>query len=200
MMNSSEPMRVARFDQRRDSDGFRMSPMFGGKPRGPDPRLVEAEQRQAAERSAYERGLEEGRAQARREAEEALNAEIGARDRLGAAFALVDEQSARRMADRLREAAVALCTRTLAPLEIDAELLASRIERIIAMIADAERRIVRVNPADVDFLAKRLKDEALVEADASLPRGSLRVETAEGGIEDGPEVWRRAIEDALSSC
>ena len=36
--------------------------------------------------------------------------------------------------------------------------------------------------------------------DSTLERGSLRVESANGGVEDGPAVWRRAIGEALHQC
>lgn len=174
--------------------------MFGGAPRGPNPRALEADERQAAQQCAYERGLAEGREEARIAAEQSCREEIEARGKIGEAFALIEEQCARIMADRLREAAVALCTRTLAPLELDEEMLVKRIDKLIAMVGEAEKRLIRVNPADLAFLADRLRDQLLVEGDPALPRGSIRLETAEGGIDDGPDVWRRAIEEALRSC
>ena len=45
-----------------------------------------------------------------------------------------------------------------------------------------------------------VSDSLDLRADASVERGGLRVETEDGGVEDGPEQWRRAIEEALGSC
>ena len=39
-----------------------------------------------------------------------------------------------------------------------------------------------------------------VEPDPALERGSLRFETASGGVEDGPAHWRRAIAEAIAGC
>jgi flagellar assembly protein FliH len=33
-----------------------------------------------------------------------------------------------------------------------------------------------------------------------LERGALRVEAANGGVEDGPAQWRQAIAEALALC
>ena len=35
---------------------------------------------------------------------------------------------------------------------------------------------------------------------AALERGAVRVEGAIGGVENGPEQWRRSIEEALRQC
>jgi flagellar assembly protein FliH len=54
-----------------------------------------------------------------------------------------------------------------------------------------------LHPADSVLLADRLPEGTRVEPDATLERGELRFETAEGGVEDGPGQWRRALCEAL---
>ena len=36
--------------------------------------------------------------------------------------------------------------------------------------------------------------------DATIERGALRIDTEDGGVEDGPGQWRQAIAEALSAC
>ena len=68
------------------------------------------------------------------------------------------------------------------------------------MTRSYDERTIRLNPEDLALITDRLRAEWTVVPDPSLPRGSLRVESVEGGIEDGPETWRRAIAEALGPC
>ena len=63
-----------------------------------------------------------------------------------------------------------------------------------------DERVIRLNPEDIVLLSQQLNAEWSVLPDPSLPRGTLRVESTEGGVEDGPETWRRAIAEALGPC
>ncbi|MFA7585716.1 MAG: FliH/SctL family protein, partial [Novosphingobium sp.] len=79
--------------------------------------------------------------------------------------------------------------------------LMRRIDKAAAMLARADdERVIRLNPFDLDLLAPRLGGDWIVQPDPALPRGALRVETATGGVEDGPEQWRHAIQEALHQC
>ena len=69
------------------------------------------------------------------------------------------------------------------------------------MLARADDdRVIRLHPDDMALVAPRLAPDWGVEPDPALERGSLRVETASGGVEDGPATWRRAIAEALHQC
>ena len=71
----------------------------------------------------------------------------------------------------------------------------------VAMLARADDdRMIRLNPDDLALVGPRLSAEWQVQPDPALPRGSLRVETASCGVEDGPDQWRRAIAEALHQC
>ncbi len=88
-----------------------------------------------------------------------------------------------------------------APLAIDQGALLARIDKAVAMLSRSyDERTIRLNPEDLSMLSDRLSADWTVVADASLARGSLRVESIEGGIDDGPESWRRAIAEALGPC
>jgi flagellar assembly protein FliH len=57
--------------------------------------------------------------------------------------------------------------------------------------------VVHLHPDDLMLVADRLSDSIRVEPDPAMTRGQLLVETAEGGLEDGPDQWRRALSEAL---
>jgi flagellar assembly protein FliH len=81
---------------------------------------------------------------------------------------------------------------------VDPEALTARVAKAAALLRRSiDERLLRLHPADVELLAGRLPDDMRVEADPSLERGELRFETVEGGVEDGPGQWRRALCEAL---
>ena len=61
-------------------------------------------------------------------------------------------------------------------------------------------RVLRLHPEDFKLIARQLPADLEVLPDAALERGALRVESANGGVEDGPAHWRRAIAEALGLC
>ena len=105
------------------------------------------------------------------------------------------------LADRLRETVIALCETAIAPAALDPDALTRRVTVAAAMLARAEdQRVIRLHPEDLALIAARLPEDWHFEPDASLERGALRVEGAAGGVEDGPEQWRRAINEAPRQC
>ena len=102
---------------------------------------------------------------------------------------------------RLIATVSALCEAALAPLAIDPDTLADRAARAAAMLARADdERVLRLHPDDIKLVGKRLPEGLDVLPDPALERGALRVETQNGGVEDGPAHWRAAIAEALASC
>jgi len=102
---------------------------------------------------------------------------------------------------RLTEVVAALCEDTLRPLALDRDALAERVDRAAKMLARAQdQRRVRLHPDDCELLRPVVGDRLALEPDPSLSRGALRIETEDGGIEDGPEIWARAIREALGLC
>lgn len=165
-------------------------PPGGGRDDEPDP---------VAE--AYARGFADGAAQAREEALSAERERDAARAAIELAFARFDEASAAELAERLRQTVHALCEEAVLPLALDAEGLASRIETAVALLrrSQDERRVL-INPEDLPLVQDRLPEGLTVEPDASVERGGLRIETADGGIEDGPTHWRRILAEAFREC
>lgn len=116
-------------------------------------------------------------------------------------YARLDAENAEALRRRLADTVLTLCTATLADAAIDPDLLATRIERATAMLVRADdERVVRLHPDDLALVAARLPADWTVRADPALKRGNLRIETASGGVEDGPEQWQIALAEALRTC
>ena len=145
----------------------------------------------------YVKGAEETLLQARAAATE----EAAARGRIESAFDRLGEAETLRLEERLRETVLALCENAMAPMAVDPESLTGRIRKALALLRRAEDdRILKLHPDDLGLVAERLPDGLRSEPHPSLERGSLRVETAEGGVEDGPDQWRGTIAEALRLC
>lgn len=173
--------------------GFRADSRFGGAiaadlvMRRPNPA-------EGAFTDGYAKGFEEGAAQANAQAQQDAAAcgtiEIG--------LGRLAESEELRFEQRLRETVLALCEQTLAPLAIDPDMLEKRVANALGLLRRTEdERTLRLHPDDLALIAGRLPEQVRVEADPSLERGELRIETAEGGVEDGPGHWHRALAEAL---
>lgn len=150
---------------------------------------------------AYTNGYRDGLAAARAEAETALQRERRERGLIELAFARFDADSALALRENLRATVLALCEDAILPLALDAEGLARRIETAAAMFQRRhDQRIILIHPDDLALVRGSVSDTLDLVPDASVERGGLRVETDDGGVEDGPEQWRRAIAEALGSC
>ncbi len=150
---------------------------------------------------AFAHGYAQGCADAHAEAAGTLAAEVEARAALDLSFARLDADMAQALRERLEATVLTLCEATLVAYAHDADALTERVTRAVAMLARAEdERVIRLNPDDLKLVSPRLPAEWTVTPDAALPRGSLRVETHTGGVEDGPAEWRRALGEALAQC
>lgn len=152
---------------------------------------------EAAFAEGYAQGHEEARAAA--QAEAAL-ADAG-RARIETALARFDGAALHQFEERLQATVLALCEAAVAPAAIDPENLARRVAAAAAMFARAaDSRVIRLHPEDLALVHARLPEDWHCEPDPTLERGGLRVETAAGGVEDGPAQWRAALEEALRAC
>lgn len=181
----------------RGGGGFSRDPRFSSLFAQPAP--AEAEHDPLAE--AYERGVADGSAEAearaaRREAEREAQ-----RGRIELAFARFDAASAEALRERLRQTVLALCEEAVLSAALDPAWLAARIEQAAAMLqrAQDERRVL-LNPEDIALVEGRLPAGLTLVADPSVERGALRIETEDGGVEDGPAQWRRILAEAFGEC
>ena len=183
------------------ASGFRGDVRFAESavpaPPPPEPAEVPEDPLAIAWTEGYATGVAEARAEA--EAQEAAAAH--ARHGLALSFARLDRTLEEELRLRLRDTVAALCEQAIAPCALDEDALLRRIDKAVAMLARADDdRVIRLHPEDIALLSPRLPQEWHVLPDAALERGALRVESATGGVEDGPAVWRRAIAEALHQC
>lgn len=151
--------------------------------------------------TAFSEGFAAGYAEAHEQAAEQARQDAAAREGLALSFARLDKDLGEELRLRLRDTVAALCEAALAPMALDEDALTRRIERAVAMLSRADDdRVIRLHPDDLALIAPRLSEDWHVMPDPALERGALRVETSTGGVEDGPDLWRRAIAEALHQC
>ena len=150
---------------------------------------------------AYRAGYEDGQLSAQADFEARLAAERAARGAIELAFARFDAESQRLLRERMLTTVQTLCEEAILPLTLDTDGLVRRVEAAAAMLQRKhDRRIVHLNPADLDLVRENVPPELELVPDGSVERGGLRVETEDGGVEDGPEHWRRALAEAFKTC
>lgn len=170
-----------------------------GAPAAPTPAEPVPEHDPVAE--AYERGYADGAARAAEDARLAEEDRNAARGAIELAFAQLGADDAAQLSEKLRHTVLALCEAAVLPLALDPEGLRQRVQRAVGMLQRAQdERVVRLNPEDLVLVGARLPKSLTVEADSSVERGGLRIETADGGVEDGPSHWRRALAEAFRQC
>ncbi|MBO6527438.1 FliH/SctL family protein [Erythrobacter sp.] len=161
---------------------------------------AELEVEDAAEK-AYRAGYEDGQVSARADFEAQLQAERAGRSAIELAFARFDAESERLLRDRMLSTVQALCEEAVLPLALDAEGLARRVEAAAAMLQRKhDRRIIHIHPEDLELVRDNVTGDLELVADGSVERGGLRVETDDGGVEDGPQQWRRALAEIFDTC
>lgn len=150
---------------------------------------------------SYAEGFAAGAAAARAEAAEEARIKAEARDALSLSFTRLDRDMIEQLEWRLRETVIALCESALAPLALDEASLLPRIKRAADMLARADDgRVIRLNPDDAALVSPQLQRDWRVKQDASLPRGAIRADGENCGVEDSPAQWSRIIREALSQC
>lgn len=154
----------------------------------------------AAEK-AYRAGYEDGQISARADFDAQLKAERAGRAAIELAFARFDAESERNLRDGLLATVHALCEEAVLPLALDAEGLARRIDAAAAMLKRKhDRRIIHIHPDDLELVRDNVATDLELVPDGSVERGGLRVETEDGGVEDGPHQWRRALAEIFDPC
>ena len=176
--------------------GFAPDPRFFGQTAAPG---------EPAQDDLHARGWDEGYAagcaETRAAAEQLAADQAAGQSRIELTLAELDAEQQELLRQRLFGAVEVLCEASLAPLLLDREALAARVERAAAMLARADdERVLRLNPVDLALVGERLPAGLAVQPDPALERGALRLESANGGVEDGPAHWRRAIAEAVSQC
>lgn len=143
--------------------------------------------------AAFAQGFEEGR----QAVEEMVADERAAIVHLAASLEVLKPQPSQALAMLLSETVERLVRQIMGTVEIDRDTLLERCERAAELIGDeAGPMRLRLHPADLELLANAPIDTPLV-ADSGLLRGTIRLETDEGWIEDGPEARLERLRAAL---
>ncbi|MCJ2186852.1 FliH/SctL family protein [Novosphingobium beihaiensis] len=150
---------------------------------------------------AFAQGFAAGHEQAQTEAQARAAEDAAAFEGLKLSFARLDAALEEELRLRLRDTVTALCEAALAPLAIDEDALMRRITRAASMLARADdERVIRLHPDDIKLIEPRLAEDWQVQPDPKLERGTVRIESQNGGVEDGPATWRLAIAEAMHQC
>lgn len=133
---------------------------------------------------AFTMGFDEGcRITAQAQAEEGE-----AQARLAEALELLAPAPSGMLSTMLSATVVRLVEQIVGEVEIDMERLVQRCDTVAAFIeGNQDRNALHLHPDDVELL----KDAAIgvpMVADKAMQRGCVRLETADGWVEDGPDV------------
>ncbi|MBB5984290.1 flagellar biosynthesis protein [Sphingobium lignivorans] len=137
-----------------------------------------------ASREGFLQGFQEGERLTR----EALEQDNAARAELASALRLLAGSGEGALATMLSHAVIRLVAQIVGEVPVDADVLQARCEAVAACIdGDDARAVLEVNPEDLPLLDMEQTGVALA-ANPALPRGSVRLATADGWVEDGPDV------------
>lgn len=133
---------------------------------------------------AFAQGFEAGS----RTMRESFETEHAARDRLASAIELLAPAQNGALSSMLSAAVMRLVRQIVGEASVDPDLLRARVEAVAAFVEGEQgRNALRVHPDDIALLdGCELGIE--VVADPALSRGSVRLDTSDGWIEDGPDV------------
>jgi flagellar assembly protein FliH len=149
----------------------------------PDP--VEAiDPIEEAAQEAFLQGFQEGE-RITRETAEVDNA---ARVQLAASVAQIAQAGEGTLAAMISQAVIRLVSQIMGEVAVDETLLKERCISVAACIdADDSKAVLEVNPEDMALLEMENMGVKLA-ANPTLSRGSVRLATADGWVEDGPDV------------
>ncbi|NMN87011.1 MULTISPECIES: FliH/SctL family protein [unclassified Novosphingobium] len=185
------------------SGGFTLDPRFARQAPAPPADFApmpDPEHEDPIER-AHADGFAAGHAAALAEAQALAATQDAERHRIDTALRRMDESQVAVLESRLRQTVLALCDVVLADAAIDPVGLEARVRRAAQMLARAEdARVIRLHPEDLALVGNHLPEDWHCEPDSTLERGTVRVDGAMGGVEDGPAQWRRALDEALRQC
>ena len=164
--------------------GFRPRGGGGAPGNDTDGPITAAQQRARIQEEAFALGCEEGR----KTVEAEFAAERDALGRLAESLAVLRPEPANALALLLAETVDRLVRQVVGEVDIDADLLLARAKAAAQLVGkDVEPTRLRAHPEDIVYLeAAHL--EVPLQADPSLSRGEIVLETGHGWIEDGPAV------------
>jgi flagellar assembly protein FliH len=149
-----------------------------------EPEVPELDLVEQARLDAFAQGFDEGC----RVTAEAKAADIAARDRLIAALEQLSPVDPGALSSLISAAVMRLVEQIVGEVPVDAELLRRRCAAVAASLDEADgHRTLRVYPDDVALLAD-VELAVPIVPDMQMRRGTVRLDTVDGWIEDGPDV------------
>lgn len=146
--------------------------------------LVEVDPIEQAAQEAFLQGFREGERLTR----EAMEQDDRARVELAQAIGTIGQAGEGVLATLLSQAVIRLVTQVIGEVPIDEDVLKARCEAVAACIdGDEAKAVLEVSPEDLPLLQQEKLGMALA-ANADLARGSVRLATSDGWVEDGPDV------------
>ncbi|WP_256869336.1 FliH/SctL family protein [Sphingobium lactosutens] len=137
-----------------------------------------------ARMEAFTLGFDEGC----RVTAESHAAESDARERLIEALELLAPAPSGMLSTMLSATVVRLVEQIVGEVEIDMDRLVQRCDSVAAFIeSNQDKNALHVHPDDAELLKNESIGVPLV-ADRTMHRGCVRLETADGWVEDGPDV------------
>ncbi|MBT2186487.1 FliH/SctL family protein [Sphingobium nicotianae] len=137
-----------------------------------------------AAQEAFVQGFQEGE----RVTREALEQDDAARRDLTTAIELIAKAGEGTLATMISQAVIRLVGQIIGDVAVDEQVLQARCAAVAACIdSDDAKTVLEVNPEDLPLLDMAQTGVALA-ANPDLPRGSVRLATADGWVEDGPDV------------
>jgi len=137
-----------------------------------------------AAQQAFLQGFQEGERLTR----EAAERDNDARAELAAALGQLAQAGEGELARLLSQAVLRLVAQIIGEVPIDPAVLKARCDAVAACIdGDESRAVLEVNPEDLPLLEAEAMAVTLA-ANPALSRGSVRIATADGWVEDGPDV------------
>ncbi|MBO9575994.1 MAG: flagellar biosynthesis protein [Sphingobium sp.] len=146
-----------------------------------------------AAREAFLQGFQEGD----RIARESIEADNEARIMLANAVQHIAQTGEGTLATMLSQAVIRLVGQIMGEVEIDEAVLKERCAAVAACIdSDDHRAVLEVNPEDMHLLEEEATGITL-SANPALQRGSVRLATADGWVEDGPDIRLERLKSLL---
>jgi flagellar assembly protein FliH len=162
-----------------DDQGFRGQAMHDAAPAMTDEDILEQ-----VRLEAFAQGFDEGC----RVIGDGQAAEAEARNRLAEALELLTPAPSGMLSTMLSATVVRLVEQIVGEVEIDVDRLVQRCDTVAAFIEENdEKGALHLHPEDIALLEGEVIGVKLV-ADDAMHRGCVRLETADGWVEDGPDV------------
>lgn len=174
-----------------DGDGF--TPLESAFFDGDEQPAEEAPSLDQLTADAFAQGFDEGVRTARGE----IDADRAAHLRLALALEQLQPQSSGALSALLSTAVLRLVRQIAGEVEVDVELLARRCQAVAECVEEeVGQPALYLHPDDIELMEQKGLPVRLL-ADAEMLRGSVRLETADGWVEDGPEIRLSRLQSLL---